>query len=332
MLLYLYSLLEKVKQMFCELAQEGIYSFHWTSSRELLKPFDTRVDMRILFEKGKQRALIAERKTGTWQELCDRYGLAYGRVKDWYYELNCIPDWAYVMFDPALKYERYIIDVLPEHWGQVKGGENSLGTTKEMVCPEKCSQLAEFVGIILGDGHITQRKEGTHQVVIAGDAQHELPYFQYISRMVLDLFGLETVIHTAYTKDHNGLFIRITSKRLVSFLLSIGLFAGDKIRNNQGIPEWIFENEEYVRACIRGLMDTDGSIHLMSKRDGLKRISFTNYCVQLLDDVYKGLHSLGYHPTRTGRKLYLSRQAEVETYLKEIGFANSKHLLRNASL
>lgn len=50
-----------------------------------------------------------------------------------------------------------------------------------------------------------------------------------------------------------------------------------------GIPQWIKNDETYIKACLRGLIDTDGSIFRMSKRDkNLIRIGFTNHNSRLL--------------------------------------------------
>ena len=69
----------------------------------------------------------------------------------------------------------------------------------------------------------------------------------------------------------------------------------------------------------------------MSKRDfNLIRINFTNHDLTLLTDAWKAFIQLGFHPSKliNNRQFYISRQLEIDKYLKEIGFSNKKHLDR----
>ena len=121
------------------------------------------------------------------------------------------------------------------------------------------------------------------------------------------------------------------SKELVELFFSFGINAGNKIVNQSTIPKWIFKNKMFLRACIRGLIDTDGCIHRMSKRDSqLLRINFKNYNRTLLEDTRRAFLILGFNPSKiiNDNVFYLSRQSEIRKYLKEIGFSNKKHLDR----
>jgi len=51
------------------------------------------------------------------------------------------------------------IDKTNPHWGQVKGGSLSSGSTKQINEPDNSKELAEFVGIVLGDGNICSYKK-----------------------------------------------------------------------------------------------------------------------------------------------------------------------------
>ena len=113
--------------------------------------------------------------------------------------------------------------------------------------------------------------------------------------------------------------------------MGMGINPGNKIVNQSTIPKWVYENREYMKACLRGLIDTDGSIHRMSKRDfNLLRISFTNHDNKLLQDTRALFVILGYCPSKiiNNRNFYISGQGEIEKYLKEIGFSNKKHVDR----
>ena len=50
-------------------------------------------------------------------------------------------------------------------------------------------------------------------------------------------------------------------------LNNFGIKPGNKKQNNVGIPNWIFDSKKYLRACIRGLIDTDGGVCAITGRN-----------------------------------------------------------------
>jgi len=217
-----------------------------------------------------------------------------------------------------------------KNWGQRKGGLLSRGSLKVANLPNKCKELAEFVGILLGDGNIYSyskgKKIGVYSVRIADDYKKDKDYhINYIKPLCENLFKINVRIRN---HKNNERFICLDSKELVNFLISIGLKSGDKIKNQISIPSWILENDEFVKACLRGLIDTDGSIYRMSKRDAkLIRIDFTNHNRTLLNDTRVAFIKLGFNPSKiiNDRKFFISRQRDVARYISEIGFSNNKH-------
>ena len=111
---------------------------------------------------------------------------------------------------------------------------------------------------------------------------------------------------------------------------SLGIKPGNKKKNNQGIPSWIKNNKKYLIKCIKGLIDTDGSIHYISKKNLNLRISYTSYIPKLLKEVRGGLIKIGFTPSKiiSKKQIFLSRQKDIKNYIKEIGFGNQKNLNR----
>ncbi|MDD9953690.1 MAG: hypothetical protein OXR66_05115 [Candidatus Woesearchaeota archaeon] len=231
-------------------------------------------------------------------------------------------------------YKKYVIKEFEDNWGRSKGGAKSSGTTKTIKRPRKSAKLAELVGIILGDGnvhaYIDGKKRRSYMLRIAGDFTNDKEYLEkYVAPLCEKLFGIQAKF--MYQEWKGEMFVILHSKELVLFLKSIGLKVGDKMESQVGIPGWIMKNEKYLRVCLRGLIDTDGCIHRMSRRDAnLLRINFTNHNQQLLSDSRKGFLQLGFHPCNIIRKrtFYISRQEEIGRYIKQIGFSNQKHILR----
>src|SRR3989344_2989388 len=173
------------------------------------------------------------------------------------------------------------------------------------------------------------KKIGVYSVRIAGDYEKDKDYhLNCILPLCVNLFNTNIRVRK---HSNNERFICLDSKELINFLISIGLKSGDKIKNKVSIPSWIFENKEYLSACMRGLIDTDGSVYRMSKKDfKLLRIDFTNHNPKLLNDARLAFIKLGFHPSKiiNYRKFFISRQGDVVRYIKEIGFSNSKHTKR----
>ena len=115
--------------------------------------------------------------------------------------------------------------------------------------PQKSEKLAELVRILLGDGSICKTN---YEIQITSHSIHEKLYQDYIEILLSDLFGVKG--RRIVFKNVNTTYIRVNSIRLLEFLESIEMPIGTKEKK---IPAWIFENEEWVKACVRGLIDSD---------------------------------------------------------------------------
>ncbi len=213
---------------------------------------------------------------------------------------------------------------------------NSSGNTKVIAIPKKSEKLAEFVGIVLGDGNIDAYKKGkkirTYAVRIAGHAIDDYEYMKdYVAPLASSLFQVRSSIH--FHRTNKGMYVSIYGKRIVEFFNKMGIKSGNKIRNKTKIPGWILKEKKYIRACLRGLYDTDGSIYeLLPHWPGLYQLNFDNYNLIMLKQVRFLLIKIGYHPskihgnkTKNGTKVDLTRKAEIKKFYKEIGTHNKKH-------
>ncbi|MBI2659821.1 LAGLIDADG family homing endonuclease [Candidatus Woesearchaeota archaeon] len=121
---------------------------------------------------------------------------------------------------------------------------------------------------------------------------------------------------------------------VVDFLIDTGLKPNDKIKSQVTIPDWIKENDSYLRSCIRGLIDTDGCVYEMLPHwPGLFQLNFENRNITLLRDTREALIKLGYHPSKicgkrtiNGTKFYISRKEEIKRFYKEIGSSNDRNI------
>ena len=192
--------------------------------------------------------------------------------------------------------------------------------------PEHSSRLAEFIGMMLGDGCLNSAFQAALYFNTDTDAQ----YADCMEALATTLFGVAPRRHSASARGGELLF---SSKRLVDYLIQLGFNRGDKVRKQAGVPSWIVENSEYCRSCLRGLMDTDGSVYsyqhtVYGRSYTHAALCFTNRSYPLLDFVEETLRVNGYHPTRTGFRVYLHRRVELERYFSDVGTHNPKHAQR----
>ena len=216
---------------------------------------------------------------------------------------------------------------------------SSLGSLKNIKIPKKDEKLAEFIGILLGDGNIhcykKGKKIGTYMVRIAGDSIKDFEYLtKHVSNLCEDLFGVKTKLYKQ--KGSSELMVIMHSRLIVDFLRKMGLRPGNKIDNQSTIPRWVWKNNKYLKACIRGLIDTDGSVYeLKPQWPGLYQINFENRNITLLKDLREAFLKLDFKisnicgkRTKEGTKIYLTRKDQIEKFYKEIGFSNPKHIVK----
>ena len=90
---------------------------------------------------------------------------------------------------------------------------------------------------------------------------------------------------------------------------------GSKFYQKVSIPEWIFNRKNFAAACLKGLIETDGSIY----RDrGYWMVNFVTTIPKLADDAMKLFLKTGFRPnlyklnrsTRTKYTIRLSQDAD----------------------
>jgi intein/homing endonuclease len=289
--------------------------------------------MRIKLREGKQSELVElAKKDMSWSDYASVLGLSEGYLRtELRREKRLLSEEIYEKLCSICfrRFDKFIMGRLEDNWGRVKGGSLSSGRIKSITIPEESVELAEFFGVMLGDGNLTKiesYKVGSYQVRVVGDSRYDNVFLVgHVKSLVQSLFGVGARCYDV--KGSNTLVLNVNSKRLVEFLESKGFKPGDKIRNKLGIPGWIKENKAFLSACLRGLYDTDGGIYKLNNQNTFQ-IAFTSHNCALLKDVKDSLLALGMSPSRIvdGRRIYITKKSELRKFLKQIGFRNSKHL------
>ena len=174
-------------------------------------------------------------------------------------------------------------------------------------------QLAEMIGILLGDGHLTPT-----QVTVTLGKKDE--YVDYVSDLMEQLFKVRPKVIT--TKDGHYV-IYLGSARLVRWFLNMGLVF-NKVGSQVNMPSWCFKNKRFLKNAVRGLIDTDGSVYKL--RSGNVQMSFCNRSLPLLKSARLALLSLGLFPSQiSGYNFYITRKDDLHRYYHKIGFNNKKN-------
>jgi len=126
--------------------------------------------------------------------------------------------------------------------------------------PELNEELAEFMGIIAGDGYLF--KKNNRGFGIVGNPKKDMPYFLKIQKMAKNLFNKDIKIF----ERSRGLRTVVYSNNIFDFLTKeYGLPFGKGKCCRIFIPEKIIKNTKLTNSFIRGIVDTDGSIFMSNK-------------------------------------------------------------------
>ena len=175
---------------------------------------------------------------------------------------------------------------------------------------KKDESLAEIIGILLGDGHLSNG-----QVWITLGTK-EKAYADYVNELFFKIFGY--YLKFCIRKDGNR-DLYIGFKELVNYFKNMGLVE-NKVRSQVGVPSWILKNHKFHAHCLRGLFDTDGSIYKI--RSG-HQISFRNMSIPLLKNIRYMLLKIGFNPSQISNfSVYLTRKGDLSRFRSMIGSKN----------
>lgn len=322
--------------------------------------------MRILFKKGKQKAFIekilSKISVAKASEICN---LSERTIRDWRQErflmektamlklckITCVDipknikekdNYWYINSSAgmmaAIKKHGHIggdIEIRKikwKEWWNTKGKysiTNPFFIRRRINCPRKSKDLAEFIGIMLGDGGIALSGS---QICITLNSKDDKDYIKFVYKLIKKLFNKNPNI--LKRKNAMASVIYISSMNLVDYLVRLGLKKGNKVKLQVDIPDWIKNNLEFSKACVRGLIDTDGCIFnhsykVKNKIYNYKKMVFTSYSRPLRRSVYKILKLVGIKSRFSSyRDVRIDSQKDVRLYFKIIGTSNTKHLKR----
>lgn len=198
-------------------------------------------------------------------------------------------------------------------------------------------ELAEFVGILIGDGYIYTNKN-KYIIGFTGSPITDKDYYEYVKELIRKVWKKEVTI-----KERNkGLRIAFGSKEISDFLINgLGLAHGIDKSENIVIPECITKEWRLVKHSIRGIVDTDGSIFVAKKPGVIKypSIEITTSSPKLALQLHGILTKNGFRVAkiwkyksklskRTTYKVPLNGFENLDKWVREISFSNPYKLNR----
>lgn len=178
----------------------------------------------------------------------------------------------------------------------------------------KNRNLAELVGIILGDGNLYKHPRTENLRIVCNSK--DIAYIQHIGKLINRIFDKKPSMIKRKTK--NAVNINLYQCKITKRL---SLPLGDKIKNNVGIPSWIKLERNFTLKCLKGLFETDGCFQ-EDKANYAQYIEFKNNCIKLREDVYSSLLNLNFNPQLGSNYVRLARRKEVYKFKKLIDFRN----------
>lgn len=176
----------------------------------------------------------------------------------------------------------------------------------------KNEDLAELIGVVLGDGNIGKFPR-TESLRIVANSKNK-GFIKRYARIVKKVFNQKPSVRKR--KDSNAVDIRIYQKFISKRL---GIPSGAKQHLFHVVPQWVLADKKYVVRYLRGLYEAEGSVSY-HKPTYTHKFNFSNSNQSLLKNVYQLMSQLGFRVNLNKTRVQISRKSEVEMAAKLLRF------------
>ena len=196
-------------------------------------------------------------------------------------------------------------------------------------------KLAEFIGILLGDGSIGiyKCKAGDkikiqHKLQVTCNSVDDREYIDYLENLVKELFGIKP---RKSFRDKKTCDLRILHRDIIKFFLNeVGLKISPKWKRAK-IPK-TYMNTPLELDILRGYFDTDGCVVLTNNNGIMYNRLEMKICPspmkkQFLDILRRYDFNFGVYDIGNGEvRVQMNGRKEIKKWLKIVGFSNQKHI------
>lgn len=176
----------------------------------------------------------------------------------------------------------------------------------------KDGDLAELMGVILGDGHICVYPR-TEELRIISNANNP-EFVKRYSRLIEKVFGKTPTVRKS--NQHNSISIGFYEKNISKRL---GIKSGARLKLKITTPRWISKNEQFIVRYLRGLYEAEGSF-CVHKPTSTYKLFFSNRNESLLNIVFRLMKKLGFHPHKSKYSIQVSRKDEVYRAIEVLNY------------
>lgn len=191
----------------------------------------------------------------------------------------------------------------------------SLGKIKSFYASfRKNGDLAELIGVILGDGNI-EKYPRTERLTISSNSNNQ-GFIKRYSLLIQKVIGKYPSIKKQKT---NCIKIYLYEKHLSK---RFGIPAGNRSNIAWKIPKWIWNTRKYLIRYLKGLYEAEGSFSV-HKPTYTYKLFFTNSNRSLLNSTYQALLIIGLKSAHLEKsRVTVSKKIDVFGLKELLGFRN----------
>lgn len=150
-------------------------------------------------------------------------------------------------------------------------------------------KLAYLIGVALGDGNLSNPNGRAIRLRISCFSDYPI----IADEIVQTIQTLLPQNKTSTAKKQGRCFDISVYSNILKEWVPWEVGAGSKIEQNAHVPDWILENPEFSKACLRGLIQTDGCIYTDR---GYQMVNFVNNIETLVLNARTMIENLGFKP------------------------------------
>ena len=177
---------------------------------------------------------------------------------------------------------------------------------------EKSENLASLIGLILGDGNISEYPRTETLRLTLGTDKPKLA--SYSVMLIKDVFKKAPSL---VQRTNLNCFNITISQKNISKRLEVPVGARGKLEIR--LPSWVWRKRKYIISVLKGLFEAEAS-YCVHEKTYTYNFEFSNRNSSLLDEVEKALKLLGYNPERRKYAVRLRKKAEAIKFHSLIKF------------
>lgn len=173
-----------------------------------------------------------------------------------------------------------------------------------------------IVGLALGDGNLSNSNGRAVRLRITCDKKYPKLYkhiFKSLQKFLPD--------NKVGLIDRQSCFDVYCYSNKLESLLGWKAKGGSKFKQKVKIPNWILENKEFTKECLRGIIQTDGSIFKDRK---YTHVNVVSQISSLAKTIKMAMENIDYKPnmqifkSKTGDKFTIRISKNVDKFIKDI--------------